>query len=71
MKTRTLGSIIILLGLIMLGYSGFTYFTKEKVVDLGAIQITKEKEHQVKWSPIVGGILVIGGIALAVSNKTI
>lgn len=53
----------------MIIYTGFNIITKEKVVDAGPIEISKEKNHPVQWSPIVGVILVVGGIALLVLNK--
>lgn len=71
MKTRSLGLIIILVGLLMLAYTGFSYFTTEKVVDIGSIQITKEKKHKVNWSPIIGGILIVGGVVITIRDKKI
>ena len=71
MQKRTLGIILILLGSIMIIYNGFNYVTTEKVVDLGAIVINKEKNHPVQWSPIAGVILLVGGLVLVVNNKKI
>lgn len=53
----------------MIIYTGFNFITKEKVVDAGPIEINKEKNHPVQWSPIVGVVLVVGGIALIALNK--
>ncbi len=69
MEKKTLGIVLIVLGIIMLTYTGFNYVTKEKVVDLGPIEINKENNHPVKWSPIVGIILLIGGIAVTVTGN--
>lgn len=55
----------------MLAYTGFSYFTTEKVVDIGSIQITKEKKHKVNWSPIIGGILIVGGVVITIRDKKI
>jgi hypothetical protein len=43
--------------------------TTEKVVDLGPIEINAEKNHPVQWSPIVGIVLLVGGIVIALSDK--
>lgn len=69
---KTLGIVLLVVGGLMMAITGFKFITKEKVVDLGPLEISKEKQHPVQWSPIVGGILFIGGIvALSVSkNKT-
>jgi len=46
-------------------YTGFTYFTREKVVDLGGREITKDNQNTVNWQPYVGiGIMMIGGVVL-------
>ncbi len=66
---RTLGIILALVGVLMMIYTGFTYFTKEKVVDIGPIEINQERSHPVQWSPILGGILLVGGIALIYTGK--
>ena len=43
--------------------TGFKFFTKEKVVDIGKVEITADKPHKVAWSPLFGiGVMVVGGI---------
>ena len=50
MKTKTTGIALIVIGIMMVAYTGFNYITTEKVVDLGPIQINKEKNHPVQWT---------------------
>lgn len=50
-------------------FTGFNLITKKEVVDIGPIEINKEEKTPVAWSPIVGGILLVAGIILLVSNK--
>jgi drug/metabolite transporter (DMT)-like permease len=70
MTTRLFGFIVIIVGIIMMAYTGFNYVTTKKVVDLGAIQIDKKENHYFDWSPIVGIVLVFGGVvAIAMSAK--
>jgi len=71
MKTYTLaGIILIVIGIVALAYQGITYTTREKVVDLGPIQMTAEKTRTLPLSPILGGIALVGGIVLlVVGNK--
>lgn len=69
MQKRTLGIIVVVIGIVMMIYTGFNYVTTEKVVDLGPVKISAEKNHPVQWSPIVGVILIAGGILLVVGNK--
>jgi len=66
---KSLGIGLIVIGIIMMIYTGFNYVTKEKVVDLGPIQINADKNHPVQWSPIVGMVLLVGGIVVVVTGK--
>jgi uncharacterized membrane protein len=66
---RTLGIILLIIGVIMLIWTGFTYTKKEKIVDAGPLEISADRQKTVSWPPYVGGILVIGGIVLLVTGK--
>jgi uncharacterized membrane protein len=65
MKPATiLGIALIILGVVAFAYQGITYTTQEKVIDLGPLQATVEKEKTIPLPPIVGGLALIGGIVL-------
>jgi len=67
---KAAGIIIFIVGLIMTLYTGFTYVTKEKVVDFGGLEITKDSPHTVNWQPYVGiGTMVIGGVVFILARK--
>ena len=53
----------------MIIYTGFNIVTHKNVVDLGPIQINKTENHPVQWSPIVGGVLLVGGVIIVLTNK--
>jgi hypothetical protein len=63
---KTLGIILIGLGLFGLAWGGFKYTTSEKVVDIGPIHATRDKTHNVPMPPIFGAVALIGGIVLLV-----
>jgi hypothetical protein len=65
---KTLGIILIALGLFGLAWGGITYTTREKVVDIGPIHATLEKTHNVPLPPIAGAVALIGGIVLLVAR---
>ncbi|MCX6236293.1 MAG: hypothetical protein NTY07_01845 [Bacteroidia bacterium] len=69
MPKKTIGIVLIIIGVIMIIYTGFNYVTTEKVVDLGPLKINAEKNHPVQWSPIVGVVLLVGGIVVLVTGK--
>jgi len=67
MKSYTLiGIVLIALGIAAFAYEGITYTTRDKVVDLGPIQVTAEKTKTIPLSPIMGGIALVGGIVLLI-----
>jgi hypothetical protein len=64
------GIITILIGLALTIFTAFTFFTKEKVVDIGTVEITRNKPHSLNWSPIIGIVVMgIGGVVLWQSSK--
>lgn len=66
---KTLGMILIGLGLLGLVWGGFTYTTREKVIDIGPIHATQEKTHSVPVPPIAGGVALIAGVVLLIARK--
>lgn len=67
---KTTGIILIIIGLVLTIVTTFKFFTKEKVVDLGAIEITTNKPHSINWSPLVGvAAMGIGGVILWQTSK--
>ncbi len=69
MKTTSLlGFVLIILGVLALAYQGITYTTHKKVLDVGPIQATKEEQNTIPLPPIVGGLALVGGIALVVAG---
>ena len=61
---RTLGIVLVVLGLIGLVWGGLTYTTHETVFKAGPIEATQEKRHSIPLPPIVGGVALIGGVVL-------
>ena len=66
---KKVGLLLLVIGAIMLIWTGFTYTKREKVVDAGPIQISAEKQKSVNWPPYAGGILVVCGIIALVTSK--
>ncbi len=66
---KTIRIFLLVIGAVMLIWTGFSYTRREKVVDAGPIQISADKEKSVNWPPYAGGILALGGIVLLVTNK--
>jgi hypothetical protein len=64
------GILILLIGLGMTIFTTITMFTKEKIVDIGKVEITRNKPHRLNWSPMVGiALMGVGGVMLWQASK--
>ncbi|WP_448700722.1 hypothetical protein ACFGVR_01810 [Mucilaginibacter sp. AW1-3] len=66
---KAIGVALIVLGTMMLIWTGFTYTKKEKVIDAGPIQVSADRQKTVAWPPYVGGLLLAGGIIIVVASR--
>jgi uncharacterized membrane protein HdeD (DUF308 family) len=62
------GIILILLGIVSLATSGFSFKSREKVLDVGPIEATAEKERRVNLPPVLGVVALVGGIAMVIAG---
>lgn len=61
---KILGFLLVVFGAIALIYGGISYSRQRTVVDLGPIKATATEQHNIPFSPIVGGIAIVGGALL-------
>jgi hypothetical protein len=60
---KKIAIVVFIIGLGLTVFSTISFFTREKVVNLGKVEITREKEHRLNISPVIGICLMgIGGI---------
>jgi uncharacterized membrane protein len=65
MKTAiVVGIWLIVLGVVSLAYQGISYTHQKKVVDLGPIHATETVKERIPLPPILGGLALVGGVAL-------
>ena len=60
------GIVLVVLGALALAYQGFDYTRRDHVLDVGPMHVTAETQKRVPISPILGGLALVGGIALLV-----
>jgi hypothetical protein len=64
-----LGILLIVVGGLALAYQGFTYTHQGRVLDVGPIHATADKHDRVSIPPIVGALMLVGGIVLVVGGS--
>ena len=65
---RFLGIVLIVAGVLVLAFGGFSYTREKKVVDLGPLQATTRTHETVPIPPIAGGAAVLAGIAVLIAG---
>ena len=66
---KLLGIALVILGVVALIYGGIGYNKQETVLDIGGIKATATEHKTIPIAPIVGVIVLVGGIALLMASK--
>jgi len=60
------GIVLVILGIAGVAFQGVSYTTREKVIDIGDIEVTAETRKELPLPLILGGVALVGGIAVVV-----
>lgn len=67
---KIIGVILIVIGIGLFVFQGIRGTQKEKVIDVGPIEISKQVERNESWQLYVaGGIAVVAGLVLVLTNR--
>ena len=66
---RIVGILLIVLGLGGLAYGGLSWTHKDKVVDIGPVEVTRDKTESFPLPPVAGGACLLAGAALLVASS--
>lgn len=61
-----LGIVLIVAGALALAYQGITYTTREKVIALGPLKASVDKQRTIPLPPILGAVAIAAGAILVV-----
>jgi hypothetical protein len=65
---KMLGIVLIVVGVLALAYQGFTYTTRETVIDIGPIKATADRERTFPLPPVIGIAAIAGGVVLLIAG---
>jgi len=65
---KIIGICLIVVGVVALALGGFSYTTRERVVDLGPLKVDADKEHRMPVAPIAGVAALVGGIVMVMAG---
>lgn len=66
---KVLAILLIVLGVVAFAYGGFSYKSKETVIDAGPVEVTAEKTHRVPLPPVLGAVAVAAGVGMLVLDR--
>ena len=65
---RNIGIVLIVIGAVMLIWTGFSYTKRENIVDAGPLHISADRQKTVSWPPVLGGVVLVAGIMVLVTG---
>lgn len=58
-----------LAGIIMYSVGSLSFTSRERVADVGPIEVTAERERAIPLPPIVAGLAIVGGLVLIATSS--
>jgi uncharacterized membrane protein YidH (DUF202 family) len=66
---KTLGIVLVVLGVLALVYGGIDYNKNRTVLEVGSVSVTATEHKNIPIPAVVGVVVLIGGVALLVGGK--
>ncbi len=66
---RTAGIVLIVIGIAMLIFRGFSVQTEKEVVDLGPLEVNKKENKWIGWPVYAGAIAIVAGVVMVVADR--
>lgn len=63
------GIVLIVLGAVALAYQGITYTTQDKIIDIGPIKATVDRQRTIPLPPVLGAVAVVAGVVLVLAGR--
>ena len=66
---RTFAIVLIVVGILMLIIPSINFTKKEKVLDVGPVEINKTEKETIAWPYYAGGLVALAGVVMLLANK--
>jgi hypothetical protein len=66
---RTVGIVLIVIGIAMLLFRGFSVQTEEKVLDAGPLEVNKKENKWIGWPVYAGGVAIVAGLIMVAAGR--
>lgn len=68
-RMKYLAIVLIVIGVTMLIIPSINFTKKEKVLDIGPLEINKRENKVITWPYYAGGLVAAAGVILLLTNK--
>ncbi len=65
---KKFGITLIILGIVISVFSGITFTQEEEIVEIGDIEVTREKEREVNWPQWAGVVVIAAGVIVFIAG---
>ena len=66
---RTFGIILIVVGILMMIFRGFSFVRQKEVVDIGPIEINKKEKETIGWPLYAGAVATVAGVVILLASR--
>ena len=66
---RTVGVILIVLGILGFIFGGVSYTREETVADVGPLEVERDQTRTLPITPIASGVAVLAGVVLVIAGS--
>jgi hypothetical protein len=66
---KTVGVILIVLGILGFAVTGISFTTEEEVADVGPVEVNREEERSIPFTPLASGGAIVVGIGLVIAGR--
>jgi hypothetical protein len=63
------GALLVFVGVVALSVGGFSFTSREKVANVGPVQVTTERSRSIPVPSILAGLAIVAGIVLIVASS--
>jgi len=67
---KIIGIVLIAVGILMLVFGNISFTKKEKVLDVGPVEINKKEKKTIAWPNYAGGIAILAGAIVLIAGNT-
>jgi hypothetical protein len=66
---KIIGLLIMILGLAFTVFSSISFFTRNEIIKVGALELTRSQPEYFSWSPFVGIAAMVFGVFLILQAR--